>query len=304
MLIKEDDEKDEDNEENEEEAKTRTAADELCDAAVDGDCATIERILEDGTLEIDALGDMGMPGALGPVKATAFHCAIHHSHQDDQCEAAALFLLDRGANPNIANSEGLTPLIICAGKGILSAVQLLLEAKANLDVKDPRGATAFHWGCITSQHKCVEALVRAGCDTTVCPEDGLTGWDCVCQNGDIALLERLRSLQQPDAAAEDIFWSVRADADTSDFMSIAAHEDNKDPDDLFELDIKPENLLLRNGVAVIIQGLQKSPQWNGQRGLIQSFDRDKRRYEVKIGGRNRVLRVKMHCCMPEAFVDM
>ena len=72
---------------------------------------------------------------------------------------------------------------------------------------------------------------------------------------------------------------------------------------VLELNIKAENLELHKGTAVVIQGLEKARQWNGQRGLIQDFDKDTRRYAVKVQGRDRALALKMGCCMPEAFVD-
>ena len=104
-----------------------------------------------------------------------------------------------------------------------------------------------------------------------------------------------------ESPTEDNFWHVRKEISGHGIRTLAEREY---ADDVLELDIKPENLLLRNGTAVIIQGLEKTPQWNGQRGLIQDFDTEKRRYAVKIEGRDRTLALNMGCCMPEAFVDM
>jgi hypothetical protein len=57
--------------------------------------------------------------------------------------------------------------------------------------------------------------------------------------------------------------------------------------------IKPENLLFRQGAAVIVDGLDAAPEWNGKRGLVESYDAAKGRYRLLVKGRTKTLGVKV-----------
>ena len=59
---------------------------------------------------------------------------------DDSCLITAL--LQAGANPNVQNSEGKTPLMYAAGFGSGSAVRALLAGGANAQIKDRAGKSA------------------------------------------------------------------------------------------------------------------------------------------------------------------
>ena len=63
--------------------------------------------------------------------------------------------------------------------------------------------------------------------------------------------------------------------------------------------IKPENLILDQGSAVIVEGLDAAPEWNGKRGLVESYDAAKGRYRLLVKGRTKTLGVKVGCCKPE-----
>ncbi len=54
-------------------------------------------------------------------------------------------LLGAGANPNLADNDGLTPLMRAADRGDAERVRALLEAKADPAVKDRLGRTARDW---------------------------------------------------------------------------------------------------------------------------------------------------------------
>ena len=51
------------------------------------------------------------------------------------------FLVDRGANPNIADKNGVTPLQIAANLGYIEGVEALLKAGASVDVANSTGET-------------------------------------------------------------------------------------------------------------------------------------------------------------------
>jgi ankyrin repeat protein len=94
-------------------------------------------------------------------------------------EQMAQLLLEGGADPDLVDSDGSTPLMAAALHGRLGVLRLLLERGAALDTilgHHDYGWTAFHAACFKNQPDCVEALVLAGCDISVKCLDGRTGW--------------------------------------------------------------------------------------------------------------------------------
>ena len=86
-------------------------------------------------------------------------------------------------------------------------------------------------------------------------------------------------------------YLVRVRSDDEDGGSIARHF----PADRRELILSP-------GTAVVVEGLLQAPEYNGRRGIIQSFDESKGRYQVAyIDGRKKPLGVRSGCVRLEAF---
>jgi hypothetical protein len=63
--------------------------------------------------------------------------------------------------------------------------------------------------------------------------------------------------------------------------------------------IKPENLIFKHTSAVIVEGLDGAPEWNGKRALVESHDAVKGRYQLLVQGRTKPLGVKAACCKLE-----
>ena len=183
---------------------------ELLEAAASGDREHLEGALAERAGE--AVGVSLLPSrrrGTEQVRLTALTVAVANG-QDE----AVRLLLARGADPNsqgepqlpraldthaalvrkdsagnkaaalfgggVRGGDGVTPLILAAVAGHRPTVQLLLEAKAEVDAAEPStGATAFHVGCYLGHTACVEALVEAGCDTSRRTEKGNTGEDIV-----------------------------------------------------------------------------------------------------------------------------
>ncbi len=51
------------------------------------------------------------------------------------------FLLAKGANPDVRDTKGNTPLFVAAGLGWAEGIQLLLERRAGVDIADSSGET-------------------------------------------------------------------------------------------------------------------------------------------------------------------
>ena len=71
-------------------------------------------------------------------------------------------LLEGGANPNVQNSQGDTPLI-CATKyagGKAVTVKLLVEAGTDLAMQDNNGKTALDYAKAKKQEEAIALLVK------------------------------------------------------------------------------------------------------------------------------------------------
>jgi ankyrin repeat protein len=66
------------------------------------------------------------------------------------------FLLERGANPNIADKNGITPLTIAASLGFVEGVERLVKAGSRVDTTNNAGETPL----IAAVHRRDMAVVR------------------------------------------------------------------------------------------------------------------------------------------------
>ncbi len=85
---------------------------------------------------------------------------------------AAKFLLERGADPNLSIAESATPLMIAAKAGNPEIVNLLIEKGAKTDVKDVKGRTALMYACDGINLKCVCLLLDKGLQVNAKDNEG------------------------------------------------------------------------------------------------------------------------------------
>jgi ankyrin repeat protein len=74
------------------------------------------------------------------------------------------FLLSKGANPNVGDANGDTPLIVASRIGFDDAARVLLRYKANVDAVNRRGETALIVAVQQRQPRMVELLMKSGAD--------------------------------------------------------------------------------------------------------------------------------------------
>ena len=82
---------------------------------------------------------------------TALHIVV--ARRD---ETWTRFLLQRGANPNIADKTGATPVSVAASLGFVEGVEALVKAGGRIDVTNASGETPL----IAAVHRRDSALIR------------------------------------------------------------------------------------------------------------------------------------------------
>lgn len=103
-------------------------------------------------------------------------------------------LLAQGADPNVEDENGVTPLINVAARGNRRAVQLLLDAGARIDEDGRNGCTPLTWAARNGWEQVVEMLVAAGADIDHRDQAGMTPLMRASWNGQAAAVGKLLEL--------------------------------------------------------------------------------------------------------------
>lgn len=83
------------------------------------------------------------------------------------------FILQRGANANMADRSGLTPLLSAAQIGFVDGAQILVARGAQVNLGNGRGETALHIAVQRRDIAMVRALMAAGADAD--QQDNIAG---------------------------------------------------------------------------------------------------------------------------------
>src|SRR5260221_13393911 len=83
-------------------------------------------------------------------------------------------MLQRGANPNVTDGAGRTPLGYAAAFGNSAMLKLLLEAGARADYRDSFARTAPHWAAETGQAGSIRPLRAAQAPGEAAARQGIT----------------------------------------------------------------------------------------------------------------------------------
>jgi len=100
-------------------------------------------------------------------------------------------VVDCGANPNIQDKDGYTPLHYAAWKGHLKVVELLLEHGANPNIQDKDGYTPLHYAAWKGHLKVVELLLEHGANPNIQKHDGETPLHLAVWEGHLKVVELL-----------------------------------------------------------------------------------------------------------------
>ena len=107
--------------------------------------------------------------------------------------AVAAMLLDAGSGPNVRsrNDFAVMPIHSAVAGKRGDVVRALVEAGADVNVTQRHGWTPLHGAAEHGDHATVELLLRAGADPAAVNDDGKAATDLARTGGHEALVERL-----------------------------------------------------------------------------------------------------------------
>ena len=84
-------------------------------------------------------------------------------------------LIQNGAEINLADSTGASPLCTAASKGALGVVSALMEAGAEIqiDAQDTDGCTALHHAALHGHREVADVLLAGGADGSILSANGV-----------------------------------------------------------------------------------------------------------------------------------
>jgi ankyrin repeat protein len=124
-------------------------------------------------------------------------------------------LLQKGANVNIADADGNTPLILASEKDHTDVVKVLVAAGAKIDAANKEGATPLLLAATNGSAGVVEPLLKAGANVNAFIEttgnEGLTPLMIASMYGRADVVKvLLKAGAQPDAAAHSGLTALTA----------------------------------------------------------------------------------------------
>lgn len=114
------------------------------------------------------------------------------------------FLLGKGANPNIKDVRGRTPLGIASDMGFVEGVQLLVTKNARVDESNDAGETALISAVHRRQTEMMRILLKAGANPDKADNSGRSARDYAKLDGDGSqLVSIIEENAKPRAAGQN-----------------------------------------------------------------------------------------------------
>jgi len=129
--------------------------------------------------------------------------ALHHAAQAGNKGMAEL-LLSRGADVNAKDFWGQDPLNLAAGKGFLAVVEVLLANKADVNAVDEQGKTPLHPAALNGQATIVRTLLATGANPNAESQAGRSPLSYAAEGGSPETVKALLAAKaDPNAGSMD-----------------------------------------------------------------------------------------------------
>jgi hypothetical protein len=165
---------------------------ELLRAAEEFDPKAVRAVLDKGTVDVNA--------TVNGNDETALYLAVHYEVMGTEVQQ---MLLDAGADPNVANRAGKTPLHLAAQIGRLDKIHPLLRHGGDLNRQDANGDTALHLAASYGREDVALELMQLGADSNIKADNGQTSWEQGTASIKGGLHEALRDNQVPPLLGAD-----------------------------------------------------------------------------------------------------
>jgi len=184
------------------------------------------------TVTVKAPVDMPAPPPAAPDLATTNLTEAEERLLEGTTKANCTIMLEAlqaGANPNVRDPKGRTPLHFVAGLGLAPAAVLLIHFGAQVDVPDGEGLRPVHMAAGYANAQTLRVLVAAGADVNVTSEKQGKPLQIVLQLGEYQLEQFMNRtgvqarLQKKDEKLEklkaclDVFDDVEGVRDDCDW---------------------------------------------------------------------------------------
>ena len=142
--------------------------------------------------------DEGSPNLINTRDLTTGESALHIVTQRRDLTWME-FLIAKGANVNIRDERGVTPLVVACNLGFVEGVELLIKSGARVDESNNSGETPL----ITSVHNrnmpLIRILLAAGADPDRADNSGRSARDYAKLGGHTSILSTIASDAKPKA---------------------------------------------------------------------------------------------------------
>lgn len=129
-----------------------------------------------------------------------------HAAVANKASKVAQYLIQEGAQVNVCNQQGFTPVSLAAHNGQEGVIKLLLEHNANPSTPNQWGNGPLH--IVADSKECTELLLKAGAYIPACNDKGETPLDMARQKNKLAVVfaleEALQKKESMDAYGSDI----------------------------------------------------------------------------------------------------
>ena len=161
----------------------------LMESALQGDLATVKRLVEVEHVDVNALNALGL-------NALYFAAGASPTRPIEQGVAGSTevlrYLLKRAANPNAnSNRNGMTALMTAATNRRADRVKLLLDHRANPNSATSLGSTALMDAVSRSDLKTIKLLLGHGANPNSATRHGRTALMDAIDGGDVQAIKLL-----------------------------------------------------------------------------------------------------------------